>query len=435
MNTLAKSNRPILVSILLSSAAAALASGAATVHAQVAATTSAHINRYDTFFLSVPDGNQVLQFDRATGQLLGTAPGATPAASNIGYGGDLFVGGANSDILRYDGVTGAYKGEFIATGAGGLVSPNSPAFCTTDNLTYVDDITTNSILRYDENGKFVDVFATADSGIDHPRMADFDLTTIFLANTNTNSVLRWDLATKAFLGAFIPPRSGGLDAPIGLVIGPDQNLYIGSNGTNEILRYDGRTGAFIDAFVPAGAAGMSNIKSINFGGPNTNLYVNSSGSDRVLEFDRVTGAFVRVVADTGPVPMRGLTLSARPILHAYAKVASRYPDTENGRAQKGGDERGACGCSQWEHIAVDRIVKDFTDPSLRVRLMSIVSSDPHVNVERAVRGAEYGRADWDFDLAMCNTTGTPQKYTIMYTATNSRGLSTISTTVVDVPAQ
>lgn len=50
--------------------------------------------------------------------------------------------------------------------------------------------------------------------------------------------------------------SGGLSDPYGLVFGPGANLYVSSTDTGEVLRYNGVTGAFIDAFVPAGSGGL-----------------------------------------------------------------------------------------------------------------------------------------------------------------------------------
>jgi hypothetical protein len=45
---------------------------------------------------------------------------------------------------------------------------------------------------------------------------------------------------------------GGLDMPYGLVFGPDAYLYVASLNTNSILRYDGQSGAFIGVFASGG---------------------------------------------------------------------------------------------------------------------------------------------------------------------------------------
>ena len=48
---------------------------------------------------------------------------------------------------------------------------------------------------------------------------------LLISNSGTNSVLRYDSATGAFIDEFVPNGSGGLIRPIGLAVGPDQNLY------------------------------------------------------------------------------------------------------------------------------------------------------------------------------------------------------------------
>src|SRR4051794_5732456 len=73
---------------------------------------------------------------------------------------------------------------------------------------------------------------------------------LLVDNINTDSVLRYDETTGAFVDAFVPPKSGGLRTPIGVVFGPDHNLYVSSTtqlgtagpGHNKVLRYDGSTG-------------------------------------------------------------------------------------------------------------------------------------------------------------------------------------------------
>jgi hypothetical protein len=80
----------------------------------------------------------------------------------------------------------------------------------------------------------------------------------------TDSVLRYDGVTGAFIDAFVPAAGGGLSFPEGLVFGPDGNLYVSSAATDSVLRYNGATGDFIDAFVPAAAGGLDGPTSLLF---------------------------------------------------------------------------------------------------------------------------------------------------------------------------
>ena len=82
---------------------------------------------------------------------------------------------------------------------------------------------------------------------------------LLVADYNHGNVLRYDAATGDFVDEFVPKRSGGLNEPWFMVLGPhDQNLYVGSGhlrGVGQlkaVLRYDGATGEFVDRFVDTG---------------------------------------------------------------------------------------------------------------------------------------------------------------------------------------
>ena len=74
---------------------------------------------------------------------------------------------------------------------------------------------------------------------------------MLVSSMETDTVLRYDMETGAFLGVFVSAGSGGLSGPRGLARGPDGNLYVSSFDNGSVLRYDGATGAFVDAFVAA----------------------------------------------------------------------------------------------------------------------------------------------------------------------------------------
>ena len=61
--------------------------------------------------------------------------------------------------------------------------------------------------------------------------------------------------------------------------------------------------------------------------------------------------------------------------------------------------------------------------------------DPNLDLRRAVRGANYGSEDYEFDLSSYNRTDTEQRYTVEYIASNRHRLTAIATTEVVVPAR
>lgn len=372
----------------------------------------------DRYFISSQATNQLMVYS-TTGTFGGVVRDVLkPAASQIGYGGDLFLASAGSgDVLRFDGFTGAYKGIFIAAGTGGMTTPSAPGIGP-DGLFYVGDTTLNQELRFDPEGNYIDVLADHASGLTEPLMQVFDDTSMFICSKQTDSILRYELRTNRFMGEFVPPGGGGLSKPVGLAIGPDNRLYASSSGTSAVLRWDLKTGEFVDAFVPPGTAGLSDPRAVRFGGPNTNLYVVSSGNNRVLEFDRQTGAFVRVVADgtaDGLGGSRGLTFTPRPEFRIDSVRLERMPH------------------STFAHATMDYRLIDYSDPHLRVQLRSVVSSDPDLDLRCAVRGARWGHEDWEVDLDLCNDSGEEQHYTITYEASNDHRLSSIATAEVAVP--
>ncbi|MGP1371282.1 MAG: Vgb family protein [Almyronema sp.] len=189
----------------------------------------------------------------------------------------LTADGRGYNVLRFDEQTGAFLGEFIPTGSGGLVSPDDLTFGPDGNL-YVSSgndnatptVEPSAILRFDGiTGEFIDVFATSPT----------------------------------------------LNRPYGNAFGPDGNLYVASFLSDEILRYDGVTGEFIDVFatgngLPGGLNGPNDLLFL----PDGSLLVTTQGSvavngepdfslglpSQILRFDMTTG--VSTVFADQPIP-------------------------------------------------------------------------------------------------------------------------------------
>lgn len=110
---------------------------------------------------------------------------------------------------------------------------------------------------------------------------------LLVSSRDSDSILRYDETTGAYLGDFVSAGSGGLSQPVGMRTGPDGNLYVSSFGTNQILRYNGKTGAFIDVFVNGN--GLSNPADLRFG-PDGALYVANFGDVTVTRYNGSSGA-------------------------------------------------------------------------------------------------------------------------------------------------
>lgn len=366
--------------------------------------------------------DQVLNFDEVTGELLGVfkAPVPYAAASQTGPNGDYFTASRDGhSIMRFDTKTLEFIGDFIAPGAGGLIDPVAPNFGP-DGFVYVSDANTSRVLRYDAQGRFVDIFADpATSPLSNPLMMDFDRTAMYQASYNNNRVLKYDLATKEYLGDFVAAGSGGLVGPVGLQFGPDGDLYTSSFGTDNVLRYDGETGEFIEAFVPAGSGGLKGPRALRFGGPNTDLYVTSFTTNKIMQYDRTTGAFIRTLIDLdtyGVVEPRGLSFSASPEVF-FVKASPAVVDAHANE--------------EFVAVSVNVRVRDFTDEHPKVVLESVTVDGPARDVKRNVKGARVGTNDLGFDVR-ARGEHEDRTYTFTYSATNAQGKRTLATTKVKV---
>lgn len=187
----------------------------------------------------------------------------------------LLVGNTNgNNIVIFDEKTGAFGGEFIPAGSGGLISP--------------DDITI---------GPDGNIYITS--------------------GTNTSgSILKFSGRTGEFIGRF--DQGGTLFRPYGLAFGPDGKVYVSSFRTDQILRYDAITGAFIDIFASGNgtANGLNGPNDLLFG-PDGSLYVTTQGSvadgqggisfangfeSQVLKYDILTGLSSVFIPQPTPSP-------------------------------------------------------------------------------------------------------------------------------------
>lgn len=238
----------------------------------------------------------VLRFDGTTGTYVENFAGkdelSKPGSILFGPDGNLYVadhveGATTNSIRRYDTATGEFLGDFVATNSGGLRNPQGmvfgPAIEDGQGLDlYVASARNGMILRYDgTTGAFLGEFvASGVGGLDHPIGLTFGPDgNLYVADGDTRSqgaILRFQGPAGdtpgAFIDSFVPAGEGGLRSSIGVIFGPDGNgdgqqdlyvsnveysaSYLSKEHTSSIRRYDGVTGAFIDTFVAEDSGGL-----------------------------------------------------------------------------------------------------------------------------------------------------------------------------------
>ena len=224
-----------------------------------------------TLLIANDYANTVGFYSAATGALLSSLTGnATSNPFNLAYGpdGNIYVSYQfANEVLRYNGVTGAFMDTFISGASGGLNYPTSMVF--TGNYLLIASLNSNQILRYNATtGAFVDVFASG-NGLNEPDAMrigpDGDLN---VSSIGDLTIKRYNVSTGAFLGQF--SISGEAD---GMAFAPDGTLYVANAPANRIDHFNPQTGAFLGVFASGG----------RLNGPN-DLYVNADGSVDVLNY-------------------------------------------------------------------------------------------------------------------------------------------------------
>ena len=249
--------------------------------------------------------NRVLRYDGSTGAFVGEFIPALGQDVNViqsmavGPNGNLYIATLDR-IKRFDGSTGAFIDDFVPPGSGGLTIQNMVILFGPDGHLYVGACGGGNpgVLRFNGlTGVFMGIFVPVGSGglvCPSGRMAFGPDGRLYVPDIG-NDVLRYDGQTGAFVDAFVPNMSGGLFGPTGVAFLPDGDLLVASRGGNPpggaVLRYSGQSGAFVGAFVPEGSGGLDAPRDLAFG-PDGNLYVIGVFNHIVKRYDGITGAFI-----------------------------------------------------------------------------------------------------------------------------------------------
>jgi hypothetical protein len=124
---------------------------------------------------------------------------------------------------------------------------------------------------------------------------------MFVSDHQNDRILRFDVASKAFVDVFVQKGSGGLVGPWGLAFNqfddPDQprTLYVSSAGTMSVLQYDACDGSFVKSFahVPGEPRGLKFHQLPSRHSPprlQKVLLVSNHYQNNILKVNALTGA-------------------------------------------------------------------------------------------------------------------------------------------------
>ena len=213
--------------------------------------------------------DEVLRFDGESGAFMdafATGGGLDdPRQVNFGPDGMLYVSNARTnEILRFDGRTGDPMGPF-ATG-GGLRGPTSFVFGPRPTVAgappvkrradiFVVSVLNDRIKRFDgRSGAYLGDFVATNLRGPHDLAFGPD-GRLYVSNAFSRAIQVFDPSTGDFIESFI--NDPALRAPLGIGWDGRGHFLVANQGRDQVRRYDAQTGEFVDVLVASGLGGLA----------------------------------------------------------------------------------------------------------------------------------------------------------------------------------
>lgn len=243
---------------------------------------------------------EVWGFDRLSGEVRFTWTGLTgaQAVEPAPDGSVLVCAEGDNRVVRVDPATGANLGVVVGDDpktaedeTGGLHGPTSARFAP-DGTLWVASFEDDRVLRYDADGAFLgEGVAAGAGGLDGPDigMRFGPEGELFVPSWYGNEVLRYD-AEGAFVEVVVGPADG-LDSPREVELGADGALWVSGWGSDAVLRRDPTTGVVEQRLAVRGATGLHLDEAAG------EVLVGNDTTDSVRAYDPDSGEALGVVAN------------------------------------------------------------------------------------------------------------------------------------------